>query len=122
MRCYFLVYEMNGKKGNDLTNIDPFRWLIQNRGKDSKSDLIVLRWLQIEVPQYEYDGLQSQIGIEHDDEKVEKPEEEIVDVVRSSPSPQEACNRLINKANEYGGEDNITVTLARMSDRQRSTP
>lgn len=49
-------------------------------------------------------------------------EEEMVDVVRSSPSPQEACNRLINKANEHGGEDNITVTLARMSDRQRSTP
>lgn len=39
-------------------------------------------------------------------------EEEMVDVIRSSSSPQEACNRLIDRANEHGGEDNITIVLA----------
>ncbi|TKJ31614.1 MAG: protein phosphatase [Chloroflexi bacterium B3_Chlor] len=43
------------------------------------------------------------------------PEEEMVDVVRSSSSPQEACNRLVDRANERGGEDNITLLLARVN-------
>jgi len=42
------------------------------------------------------------------------PEEEMADVVRNSSSPQEACNRLIDRANERGGEDNITLLLARV--------
>lgn len=42
-------------------------------------------------------------------------EEEMVDVIRSSSSPQEACNRLIDRANEHGGEDNITIVLARIN-------
>ena len=42
-------------------------------------------------------------------------EEEILDVIRSSPSPQEACNMLIGLANECGGEDNITVVVARIN-------
>ena len=69
MRCYFLVYEKDGKKGNDLTNQDPFKWLIEHRGKNSESDLIVLRWLMVDVGQYQYDGLQAQIGIEADEAK-----------------------------------------------------
>lgn len=43
------------------------------------------------------------------------PEEEMIDVIRGSYSPQEACNTLIDRANEYGGEDNITVVLARIN-------
>jgi serine/threonine protein phosphatase PrpC len=42
------------------------------------------------------------------------PEEEIVHTIRTSSSPQEACNRLIDRANDYGGEDNITVVMARI--------
>jgi serine/threonine protein phosphatase PrpC len=42
-------------------------------------------------------------------------DEELVDVVRNSSSAQEACNRLIDRANEYGAEDNITVVLARIN-------
>jgi protein phosphatase len=43
------------------------------------------------------------------------PEEEIVDVIRISSSPQEACNELIDRANEHGGEDNITMVLAKIN-------
>lgn len=42
-------------------------------------------------------------------------EKKIVDVIRSSSSPQEACNRLIDRANECGGEDNITIVLAKVN-------
>ncbi len=42
-------------------------------------------------------------------------EKQIVDVIRSSSSPQEACNRLIDRANECGGEDNITIVLAKVN-------
>jgi serine/threonine protein phosphatase PrpC len=42
-------------------------------------------------------------------------EEEIVDVIRISSSPQEACNELIARANDHGGEDNITMILAKIN-------
>jgi serine/threonine protein phosphatase PrpC len=45
------------------------------------------------------------------------PEEEMVDVIRNSSSPQQACNRLIERANENGGDDNITILLARINYR-----
>jgi hypothetical protein len=76
MRCYFLVYEKDGKKGNDLTNKNPFNWLIDNRQKYSESELIVLRWLQVDVPQQEYNGVEVQIGIEADYKEPEKPVQE----------------------------------------------
>ncbi len=39
------------------------------------------------------------------------PEDMLLDIVRSSKSPQEACDRLIAAANERGGPDNITAIL-----------
>jgi protein phosphatase len=38
-------------------------------------------------------------------------EEEITDVLTSLPDPQEAADRLVELANEAGGEDNITVIV-----------
>ena len=42
-------------------------------------------------------------------------EQEILEVIGRSSSPQEACNRLIERANDGGGEDNITLLLARIN-------
>ncbi len=41
--------------------------------------------------------------------------EEMVEVIEDTPSPQEACNLLIDRANGRGGEDNITVVLAKVN-------
>lgn len=40
-------------------------------------------------------------------------EEEIKDVVLGYENPEEACHELIRRANEKGGEDNITVIIAK---------
>jgi serine/threonine protein phosphatase PrpC len=45
----------------------------------------------------------------------EVTEQEIVDVVGTSASCQEAANRLTDRANDHGGEDNITVLIARIN-------
>ncbi len=42
-------------------------------------------------------------------------DQEILEVIQEAPSPQEACNRLLDLSNERGGEDNITVVLARIN-------
>jgi serine/threonine protein phosphatase PrpC len=42
-------------------------------------------------------------------------DEEMVEVIENTPSLQEACNLLIDRANTRGGEDNITVVLARVN-------
>ena len=39
-------------------------------------------------------------------------QEEMSEVIAEAPTPQEACNRLIDRANDVGGEDNITIVLA----------
>lgn len=44
--------------------------------------------------------------------------EEIADIVRSNP-PEEACNILVTLANGRGGEDNITLVVAKIT-RNRS--
>jgi protein phosphatase len=41
----------------------------------------------------------------------EVSEETICSIVRSAPSPQIACRRLVARANENGGGDNITAVL-----------
>jgi protein phosphatase len=40
---------------------------------------------------------------------------DITDVLRGEPNPEVACTRLISLANERGGQDNITVIVARFS-------
>jgi protein phosphatase len=40
-------------------------------------------------------------------------DEQILSIVMSTPDLSDACRRLIEKANENGGEDNITVLVVR---------
>lgn len=41
-------------------------------------------------------------------------EEEIVELVRGADTPEAACRNLVAAANDAGGEDNITVVVARV--------
>jgi serine/threonine protein phosphatase PrpC len=41
-------------------------------------------------------------------------EAEMLSIIEAAPSPQVACNRLIARANDKGGEDNITAVLIRV--------
>ncbi len=41
-------------------------------------------------------------------------ESEMVDIVKQTPNPQEACNKLVALANKRGGVDNVTVILLHM--------
>ena len=40
--------------------------------------------------------------------------EEMVEIIEGTASPQDACDRLIDKACERGVEDNITVLMAKI--------
>jgi PPM family protein phosphatase len=44
------------------------------------------------------------------------PQEKIMEIIFSAQSPQEACNNLVNIANDYGGPDNISAILVRLPD------
>ena len=39
---------------------------------------------------------------------------EILEVIKQTPSPQEACNKLVALANKHGGVDNVSVVLLHM--------
>jgi protein phosphatase len=43
------------------------------------------------------------------------PEERIWQIWRTATSPQEACDRLVEAANQAGGDDNITVVIAQVA-------
>jgi PPM family protein phosphatase len=49
-------------------------------------------------------------------------DEQIMGVVDETPDPSEACRRLIAKANENGGEDNITALVIRFEDGMPEPP
>ena len=42
------------------------------------------------------------------------PDDQIWHIWRTSTSPQEACDRLVEAANEAGGEDNIAVIVVEL--------
>jgi len=44
------------------------------------------------------------------------PDDEILTIVQTSPDIREACRKLIERANERGGEDNITAVLIHIED------
>ena len=44
------------------------------------------------------------------------PQDKVFEVISDAPSPQRACQSLVDLANAAGGPDNITVILARLSD------
>ena len=48
--------------------------------------------------------------------------EDIQNIVRSNPDLSKACEQLIAEANDRGGEDNITVILARFSGDELEEP
>jgi protein phosphatase len=45
-------------------------------------------------------------------------DEEILDILTSTNDAPEVCRRLIERANENGGEDNITALVIRFDDRE----
>jgi PPM family protein phosphatase len=45
------------------------------------------------------------------------PNDEIMDVIKNTSDPQEACDKLIALANAHGGSDNISVILVKTSSK-----
>jgi serine/threonine protein phosphatase PrpC len=44
------------------------------------------------------------------------PDARIASILQEEPEPQAACERLVSEANERGGQDNITVIVARFAE------
>jgi protein phosphatase len=49
-------------------------------------------------------------------------DDEILDVVSETGDANEICRKLIERANEHGGEDNITALVIRIDDRDEESP
>ncbi len=49
-------------------------------------------------------------------------DEEIREIPSQRPNPQILCERLVARANETGGEDNITALVLMVSGRTDGTP
>jgi protein phosphatase len=44
------------------------------------------------------------------------PEKDLLEIIQTNPSPEIACQKLVEAANQAGGPDNITVILIRIPD------
>lgn len=45
-------------------------------------------------------------------------EEQVSDIIKTSPTPQLACNKLVEETNKAGGPDNISIILVRFPDSE----
>lgn len=70
MRVYFLLYRKDGRIGNDLSLIEPFKWLLETRKKYPDSDLAVEKWSEINVSQGEWGYWDSVINIDVDEKRI----------------------------------------------------
>jgi protein phosphatase len=43
-------------------------------------------------------------------------DEDILNILVNTPDTAAACDRLVKRANEKGGKDNVTVTVARFDE------
>jgi protein phosphatase len=48
------------------------------------------------------------------------PDDQIARILRDEPDPKRACERLVAEANGHGGQDNITVVVARVEEPERA--
>ena len=74
---WLITYENEGKKGNDFSTIEPFRWLIKYREK--LPNLILVNWSEESFPLNQLPLYDAAINIEKDlpevfgEEEPEKP-------------------------------------------------
>ena len=71
--CWLITYENEGKKGNDLSTVQPFRWLIKY--KEKLPDLVLTNWTQENIPMNELPYYDEMINIEKDYPEVFKEPE-----------------------------------------------
>ena len=82
MRAYFIIYEQDGRVGNDFTSglLHPYKWLVESRSKYPDSHIAIKNFSEIEVKPNEFDLYDSLIGIDVDNKKIiEKLPEEVTE-------------------------------------------
>ena len=61
---YLIVYEYEGKKGNDFSKVEPFEWLLEYREKFP--GIILYSWQEANVPLMGIDVINEKINIDND--------------------------------------------------------
>lgn len=71
MRAYFIIYEQDGRTGNDFTSgkLHPYKWLVESRSKYPDSYIAIKDFSEIEVRPNEFNLYDSLIGIDVDNSK-----------------------------------------------------
>ena len=68
MYAQFIIYEQDGKTGNDFVKgiAAPFKWLVEAKKKYPKSKIALKSFHQIMIPDHEFNYYNELIGIDQD--------------------------------------------------------
>ena len=80
MISWLIVYENEGKKGNDFSKIPPFEWLVKYREK--LPDIVLVSWTQENVLHGWQEKYDQEINIENDFPEVFKEPVKEVETVK----------------------------------------
>ncbi len=66
MRAFFIIYEQDGKIGNDFISgaVDPYRWLLESLEKYPDSAIAMHSFQEVNVRPEEFDYYNERIGID----------------------------------------------------------
>ena len=78
MISWLIVYENEGKKGNDFSKIPPFEWLVKYREK--LPDIVLVSWTQENVLHGWQEKYDQEINIENDFPEVFKEPEPVKEI------------------------------------------
>lgn len=84
---YLITYEYKGKRGNDFSKEEPFKWLIKY--KEKMPELVLEQSIGVNVPLFNLDHIDKLINIENDYPEIFKVKEpEVVVIPEPEPEPE----------------------------------
>ena len=83
---YLIIYEYEGKKGNDFSKVEPFQWILDYREKFP--GIVLENWQESDVPLMNIEAMCDKISIDKD-LAVPEPEEVVEIEPDIEPVPEE---------------------------------
>lgn len=114
MLAFFIVYEQDGRTGNDFTpaKISPYQWLVEARKKYPRSYIALKSFTSESMPVPVFNQYQNLIGIEQDNAQV----------IKLKVADNKALKKPVIKEQDKGKVNGSSVNKAKGNHGKHNNP